>query len=133
LNEYVELKGTIRLTTLRGDIVRKWREQQRSAPPHLQGQTRIASDVDHIITPPSVGTSKSSFIATAKLKPPTNLLPSSDFTSLHNIIPKMAPPTDRKEILAAFRKQIESGTAIVGAGAGMSIPINIIIATTTPN
>jgi hypothetical protein len=32
---------------------------------------------------------------------------------------KMAPPTDRKEILAAFRKQIDSGTAIVGAGAGM--------------
>lgn len=31
----------------------------------------------------------------------------------------MAPPTDRKEILAGFRKQIESGTAIVGAGAGM--------------
>jgi hypothetical protein len=30
----------------------------------------------------------------------------------------MAPPTDRKEILAAFRKQIDSGTAIVGAGAG---------------
>jgi hypothetical protein len=32
----------------------------------------------------------------------------------------MAPPTDRKEILAGFRKQIDSGTAIVGAGAGMS-------------
>jgi predicted TIM-barrel enzyme len=32
---------------------------------------------------------------------------------------EMAPPTDRKEILAAFRKQIDSGTAIVGAGAGM--------------
>jgi len=32
---------------------------------------------------------------------------------------KMAPPTDRKEILAGFRKQIDSGTAIVGAGAGM--------------
>jgi hypothetical protein len=61
------------------------------------------------------------------------LLSSSDFTSLHNIYTEMAPPTDRKEILAAFRKQIESGTAIVGAGAGMSIPINIIFATTTPN
>lgn len=37
----------------------------------------------------------------------------------------MAPPTDRQEILAAFRKQIESGTAIVGAGAGMSTPKEI--------
>jgi len=33
----------------------------------------------------------------------------------------MAPPTDRKEILAAFRKQIDSGTAIVGAGAGIGL------------
>ncbi|KAM0707206.1 hypothetical protein Q7P35_006537 [Cladosporium inversicolor] len=33
----------------------------------------------------------------------------------------MAPPTDRKEILAAFRKQIETGTAIVGAGAGIGL------------
>ncbi|KAM0694577.1 hypothetical protein Q7P36_004933 [Cladosporium allicinum] len=33
----------------------------------------------------------------------------------------MAPPTDRKEILATFRKQIDSGTAIVGAGAGIGL------------
>lgn len=33
----------------------------------------------------------------------------------------MAPPTDRKEILASFRKQISSGNAIVGAGAGIGL------------
>ncbi|GAB7322564.1 hypothetical protein MBLNU13_g03483t1 [Cladosporium sp. NU13] len=33
----------------------------------------------------------------------------------------MAPPTNRKEILGAFRKQIDSGTAIVGAGAGIGL------------
>jgi hypothetical protein len=41
----------------------------------------------------------------------------------------MAPPTDREEILAAFRKQIESGTAIVGAGAGKSNPRATVFAT----
>jgi hypothetical protein len=32
----------------------------------------------------------------------------------------MAPPTDRKEILERFRKQIKDGKPLVGAGAGMS-------------
>jgi len=36
---------------------------------------------------------------------------------------EMAPPTDRKEILAGFKKQIDSGTAIVGAGAGRRIDL----------
>lgn len=30
----------------------------------------------------------------------------------------MSPPTDKKQILEAFRKQIKDGKAIVGAGAG---------------
>jgi predicted TIM-barrel enzyme len=32
----------------------------------------------------------------------------------------MAPPTDRTEILARFRRQIAEDKPIVGAGAGMS-------------
>lgn len=30
----------------------------------------------------------------------------------------MGPPTDRKQILEGFRKQIKDGKPIVGAGAG---------------
>ncbi len=30
----------------------------------------------------------------------------------------MAPPTDRKQILESFRKQINDGKPLVGAGAG---------------
>jgi len=45
----------------------------------------------------------------------------------------MAPPTDRKDILAAFKKQIESGTAIVGAGAGMSISRSAVSMYDIPN
>ncbi len=35
----------------------------------------------------------------------------------------MAPPTDRKQILESFRKQIKDGRAIVGAGAGMNLTL----------
>lgn len=48
-----------------------------------------------------------------------------NITSVHNKIikptnTKMPPPTDRKQILEALRKVIDSGSAIVGAGAGKS-------------
>ncbi|CAK4032563.1 Uncharacterized protein B0A54_13695 [Lecanosticta acicola] len=33
----------------------------------------------------------------------------------------MSPPTDRKQILQAFRNQIQKGTPIVGAGAGIGL------------
>jgi predicted TIM-barrel enzyme len=33
----------------------------------------------------------------------------------------MAPPTDRKQILESFRKQIDAGKPIVGAGAGIGL------------
>ncbi|KAK3110055.1 ToMV susceptible protein tm-1(GCR26) [Teratosphaeriaceae sp. CCFEE 6253] len=33
----------------------------------------------------------------------------------------MSPPTDREQILAAFRKQIKDGKAIIGAGAGIGL------------
>jgi len=35
----------------------------------------------------------------------------------------MAPPTDRKQILENFRKQIKDGRAIVGAGAGINLAL----------
>ncbi|KAK4953557.1 hypothetical protein LTR10_008155 [Elasticomyces elasticus] len=38
----------------------------------------------------------------------------------------MAPPTNRKEILASFRKQIDNGTAIVGAGAGIGLSAKFV-------
>ncbi|KAK4889323.1 hypothetical protein LTR27_011859 [Elasticomyces elasticus] len=38
----------------------------------------------------------------------------------------MAPPTDRKEILASFRKQIDNGKAIVGAGAGIGLSAKFV-------
>ena len=38
----------------------------------------------------------------------------------------MAPPTDRKTILANFRKQIAEGKPIVGAGAGETTPSPLI-------
>ncbi|EME89064.1 uncharacterized protein MYCFIDRAFT_25858 [Pseudocercospora fijiensis CIRAD86] len=38
----------------------------------------------------------------------------------------MSPPTDRKQILEAFRKQIKNGTAIVGAGAGIGLSAKFI-------
>ncbi|KAF2717038.1 hypothetical protein K431DRAFT_316097 [Polychaeton citri CBS 116435] len=38
----------------------------------------------------------------------------------------MAPPTDRKQILEAFRKQIKSGKPIVGAGAGIGLSAKFI-------
>src|ERR1700712_1836162 len=96
-------------------------EQQRSTSPHLQGRTGIASDVDHIIARQ----------CTSRIRPSelfSNSTTSIESTVLRNTVTKMAPPTDRKEILAAFRKQIESGTAIVGAGAGMPIPRSTIYA-----
>ncbi|KAG9720812.1 hypothetical protein KCU73_g14431, partial [Aureobasidium melanogenum] len=33
----------------------------------------------------------------------------------------MAPPTDRTQILGNFRKQIDAGKPIVGAGAGIGL------------
>jgi len=36
----------------------------------------------------------------------------------------MSPPTDRDEILSSFKNQIQSGKAIVGAGAGTSLHAN---------
>ncbi|KXT00245.1 hypothetical protein AC578_1204 [Pseudocercospora eumusae] len=38
----------------------------------------------------------------------------------------MSPPTDRKQILEAFRKQINDGKAIVGAGAGIGLSAKFI-------
>ena len=35
----------------------------------------------------------------------------------------MGPPTDRKQILESFRKQIKDGKPIVGAGAGLYGPL----------
>lgn len=34
---------------------------------------------------------------------------------------KMAPPTDRKDILQKLRSQIDQGQAIVGGGAGVGL------------
>ncbi len=38
----------------------------------------------------------------------------------------MGPPTDRKQILEGFRKQIEDGKPIVGAGAGLSLELGFL-------
>ncbi|KAF7197086.1 hypothetical protein HII31_01511 [Pseudocercospora fuligena] len=38
----------------------------------------------------------------------------------------MSPPTDRKQILEAFRKQLNDGKAIVGAGAGIGLSAKFI-------
>ncbi|KAK0944262.1 hypothetical protein LTR29_004175 [Friedmanniomyces endolithicus] len=38
----------------------------------------------------------------------------------------MAPPTDRKQILENFRKQIKDGRAIVGAGAGIGLSAKFV-------
>ncbi|GIZ41020.1 hypothetical protein CKM354_000433700 [Cercospora kikuchii] len=38
----------------------------------------------------------------------------------------MSPPTDRKSILEAFRKQIQNGKPIVGAGAGIGLSAKFI-------
>jgi predicted TIM-barrel enzyme len=39
---------------------------------------------------------------------------------------KMAPPTNRDEILANLRRQISSGKPIVGAGAGIGLSAKFI-------
>lgn len=46
------------------------------------------------------------------------------FPSFRPLLSRMSPPTDRDAILASFRKQIQSGKAIVGAGAGKSSQTN---------
>ena len=83
--------------------------------PHLQGncvKTETRNKASLIL--PSIYTQKVRYLVlTHHTELAKNIEPS------HSTIIKMAPPTDRKEILAAFRKQIDSGTAIVGAGAGM--------------
>jgi len=38
----------------------------------------------------------------------------------------MGPPTDRKQILESFRKQIEDGKVLVGAGAGIGLSAKFI-------
>jgi hypothetical protein len=82
--------------------------------PHPQGNCVKTETRNQAFSNPSFNLhSKSYLVLTHRTELAKNIKPS------HSTIIKMAPPTDRKEILAAFWKQIDSGTAIVGAGAGM--------------
>lgn len=47
-------------------------------------------------------------------------------TNLQILSNKMAPPTNRDEILARLRRQISDGKPIVGAGAGTIPLLNLI-------